>query len=320
MSAPCPICGPDAGVSLLEKWHKYHIYECQVCGLQFCDPMEYDPLSYDWIYRDSASVHGYSVAELEVRFERVKNGDLTALFPYERYALRWIKRHIPPGSPVLDLGCGLGVFMVALQRSGYRVMGLDTSPSVVARLTQLGLTAAVGSLLEYPAAWPKPKVVTMFETLEHLPDPIGFLGRVHAKFSDAVLIISVPSPKRWTLRRGTREPGDYPPNHLTRWTPRSLLRAISKSGYKGTVVFPRVNPRDLSGTGLVTLYRRYRERQKQGAGLRGPAASGWLFARRVSMIKCFVYWPFALWLNFLGYSDRSMLAICLPNGSKSRMP
>src|SRR5215471_9596116 len=54
--------------------------------------------------------------------------DLTARIYQERKetALRWIEDlALPPGSRVLDLGCGAGYTAVALAERGYQVVGVD---------------------------------------------------------------------------------------------------------------------------------------------------------------------------------------------------
>jgi ubiquinone/menaquinone biosynthesis C-methylase UbiE len=43
-----------------------------------------------------------------------------------------VERFLPPGSAVLDLGCGNGRVALALARRGYAVEGLDISPEMVA--------------------------------------------------------------------------------------------------------------------------------------------------------------------------------------------
>lgn len=42
-------------------------------------------------------------------------------------------RLLPPGGRVLDLGCGVGVWMQRFRLGGFRVAGIDQSPQMVAR-------------------------------------------------------------------------------------------------------------------------------------------------------------------------------------------
>ena len=61
---------------------------------------------------------------------------------------------LPPGSRVVDLGCGSGIFTNVLQRRGYRCTGIDISPKLI--------TIAKAKF---------PKVEFIEGDVEHLPFP-----------------------------------------------------------------------------------------------------------------------------------------------------
>jgi SAM-dependent methyltransferase len=46
--------------------------------------------------------------------------------------IRTVKALAPPGSDLLDLGCGTGIDVADLAASGYRVLGVDWSPQMIA--------------------------------------------------------------------------------------------------------------------------------------------------------------------------------------------
>jgi SAM-dependent methyltransferase len=50
------------------------------------------------------------------------------------YEARLVRRFIPPGSRVLDAGCGFGEWVTLLREHGYAAEGLDNSPQLVERL------------------------------------------------------------------------------------------------------------------------------------------------------------------------------------------
>lgn len=65
-----------------------------------------------------------------------------------------VRAHVPPGGRVLDIGCGAGREAVGLARAGFRVVGLDIAPAMVAaarrRAAEEGLDIAfqVGSVTD----------------------------------------------------------------------------------------------------------------------------------------------------------------------------
>ena len=44
-----------------------------------------------------------------------------------------VRRRVPPGAALLDLGCGTGLDAAALAQQGYRVTAIDWSPEMVRR-------------------------------------------------------------------------------------------------------------------------------------------------------------------------------------------
>jgi len=97
-------------------------------------------------------------------------------------------------------------------------------------LQEKGFRVVCGSLESVPSDW-QPGVVTLFEVLEHLPQPAAFIAQIKKQFPRSTFMLSVPSPKRWTKAGKHRDPADYPPNHLTRWNPQSLQWALKDAGY-----------------------------------------------------------------------------------------
>jgi SAM-dependent methyltransferase len=160
------------------------------------------------------------------------------LFAAQQKALKWIETNRPFAS-ILDIGCGSGWFLARARQIGFRVRGVEVGSLPVQLLQQKGFEVQCGSLEAIPDNW-QPDVVTLFEVLEHLPDPADFLAKIRQRFENSIFILSVPSPKRWTKGRNHRDAADYPPNHLTRWNPQSLERVLMHAGYsKVEVTYPK---------------------------------------------------------------------------------
>ena len=91
------------------------------------------------------------------------------------------------GRFAIDLGAGFGMHTVPLARAGWRVLAIDSSPTLLSQRSEfiegLAVNARCGELLgfsEYvPPAERADLVLCMGETLTHLetPDAISELGR-----------------------------------------------------------------------------------------------------------------------------------------------
>ncbi|HEY0778296.1 MAG TPA: class I SAM-dependent methyltransferase [Gemmatirosa sp.] len=56
-----------------------------------------------------------------------------------------LRGNIPPGSTILDAGCGAGRNLVYFLREGYRVLGADADPAAVADVQRLAAELAPGA-------------------------------------------------------------------------------------------------------------------------------------------------------------------------------
>lgn len=114
---------------------------------------------------------------------------------------RWIGRalrHHGVRAParVLDVGCGSGAVARALARLGHSVVGIDTAEVLVRkaheRLPQA--TFVAGSVEHLDPALGPFDVISFFDVLEHLDDPVALLRQAltHAR-PGALVIATVPA-------------------------------------------------------------------------------------------------------------------------------
>lgn len=94
-----------------------------------------------------------------------------------------LTRVVPPGSRVLDYGCGIGSDGLMLLEAGYRVEFADfDNPSAAYlrwRLERRSLSAPVHDLdREIPSGF---DAAFAFDVIEHVPDPYAFLGEMERR-------------------------------------------------------------------------------------------------------------------------------------------
>src|SRR4030065_628571 len=81
------------------------------------------------------------------------------------------------GKSILDVGCGKGDFVDAALSEGYDVGGIELSQPAVDIAQGFGLPVAKLDFFSSAIQDSSRDVVTMFEVIEHLPDPVKFLHR-----------------------------------------------------------------------------------------------------------------------------------------------
>ena len=141
----------------------------------------------------------------------------------------FLKQDIKRGGRVLEIGCGTGDFVALANRSGYRVVGVDLDKEAVLvgkNYWKIDSILAV-SAEEYFSQnnGEKFDIICFFAVLEHLSSPHQFFAELKTYLnSDGYVVFAVPnsdSPLQWLWRKVTRVI-DYPPQHLTRWSRRSI--------------------------------------------------------------------------------------------------
>jgi SAM-dependent methyltransferase len=110
--------------------------------------------------------------------------------------LQELMRHVPPGSRVLDYGCGIGSDGLLLLEAGYRVEFADfDNPSAAFlrwRLERRGFDAPVHDLdKDVPGGF---DAAYAFDVIEHVPDAFAFLGEMEKRAALVEVNLLAPVP------------------------------------------------------------------------------------------------------------------------------
>jgi SAM-dependent methyltransferase len=201
------------------------ITECAECGVRFWRPPPgFDPRStYDAGYfADSSAARGYD--------------DYAALEPALRrnFARRLARLGAPaPGARLLDVGAAYGFAVAEAQSAGWRAFGVEISATGARRAAPAsggGIAIADAAALPFPEALFD--AVTLWDVLEHLPDPHAAVasasaclrpgGRLVLTTGDVGSVVARLSGPRWHLYSI--------PEHLFYFTRRSLRLLLGAHG------------------------------------------------------------------------------------------
>jgi len=143
--------------------------------------------------------------------------------------LRWFSR-LSIGREVLDVGCGLGQFVQVANRIGWKAEGLELSKEAVDFARRQGVAVRELDFLSEEIKPNSYDLVTLFEVVEHVPNPSEFLHRAGEVVRPGGLVyLTTPNfasidrfllGKHWEIIH--RE-------HLTYFTPRTLRALVKKT-------------------------------------------------------------------------------------------
>jgi SAM-dependent methyltransferase len=234
----CPVCGSDDESQVVEsnvdpsrigghsfasrkepEYMHYRLVQCPVCRLLYASPVPPADVVAT-AYRDALYDSGD-----EARF---------AASTYAR-ALQRLRGRLPPRGGALDIGAGDGAFVAELVAAGFDdAVGVEpssapiasASPEVKARLRHGVFRAADFE----PGGY---RLITAFQVLEHVADPLGVYCDAHALLGDGGALFVIAHDRRAVVNRvmGRRSP-IYDIEHLQLFSRRSLAELFARAGFE----------------------------------------------------------------------------------------
>lgn len=245
---PCPVCGSAdssrvfaeanydpaqldqyafASRKLPEYMH-HRLIECPQCTLLYANPVP-EISSLHEAYRDAAFDSG----------EEARCASRTYIKLVRRYL-----RDLPDRVGALDIGTGDGAFLERLLETGFSdVQGVEPSSAPIA-----AADASVRPLIHqglftedlYPDD--RFRLVSCFQTIEHVPDPLGLCRTVRRILKPGGALILVGHNRQsWTASLLGRKSPIFDIEHLQLFSFSSMQRLLREAGFSRCLVRPIVN-------------------------------------------------------------------------------
>lgn len=112
-----------------------------------------------------------------------------------REGLDWIESYKKPPGKLLDLGCAMGSFLSIAQKRGWECYGVEIS-DYAAGIARDKLDIQIFNGMIRDAGYPNDffDVITLWDIIEHLPDPLETLTEVHRVLkASGILIVNTPN-------------------------------------------------------------------------------------------------------------------------------
>lgn len=238
----CPVCGgrtftdmivcKDYTVSKTE----FAIQQCAGCGFALTNPRPANEHLGAYYESDEYISHSNTSKGLVSKmYQRVRKYTL-------KKKVEMVTALAGKKGALLDIGCGTGDFLNASREAGWKITGIEPSPSA----RQMAKTNHGLDILDEPLLDTLPNqsfdVITMWHVLEHVPDLPGRMQTLKRLLAPGgTLIIAVPN-------RNAHDAGHYGkfwaaydvPRHLWHFRPNDI-RALAKThGFDLTAIKPMV--------------------------------------------------------------------------------
>lgn len=223
----CPLCGSASQVSI-EPFNSYEMARCGDCSFVYTVLRRIPREQYEEVYSGEADYR-----EMVEVAEKTARGDwgFRQLRWFKRKALHWIETE-RPRSRLVDVGTGPGTFLLVAKQRGFSVKGVEPTKLAAEKARSLGVEMFNGVIEDFAAAEDeKFDVVTSFEVMEHVPDPISMLKAIRAILKpDGIFVFSVPNLDDPYCLRQTL-PVNIPPIHINFFRRQSMRVALERAGF-----------------------------------------------------------------------------------------
>lgn len=233
LSKPCDFCGhsyaephlrlKDLRLNLPGTWN---LVKCEKCGLLMLDPQ---PTWEELAAHYPKEYHAYlgKVSGLAAFLRR---------YGFKQRVKSILRRVYIPNGRLLDVGCATGDFLQAFHElTGWDVDGVEIVPEAAAAARAKGLKV-VSSLEDSKMIQSSFDVITLWDVLEHMPDPSEKLQLCNELLKpEGILVIKCPDPegKEASMFRQSWI-GYEAPQHLYGFPKKVLLKKLTDMGLEIT--------------------------------------------------------------------------------------
>jgi SAM-dependent methyltransferase len=215
-----------------------------------------------------------------------------------RTVLSGLAARATAGKRLLDIGAHAGRFMHLARMAGWEPEGIELNPRTAAfAAARTGLPVHSVNVERLVFSGQRYGAVTLIDVLEHVPDPVTLLSRVHdALAPGGWVVVKVPSgpaqrqkeQMRARLRKGYRPRLADNLVHVNHFSPASLRKGLERAGLRHVALEigpPELPPAQRALTALSNRARRslYRAARVLPGGIHTPLALNLLaYAQRPS--------------------------------------
>lgn len=224
--AVCAVCGGVGRFAYVKRG--FEIYRCSGCATLFVSPIPTEE-QLARIYSENYFVgagEGYGYAN----YDEDKRPSIRVFHKY----LDMIDRHRRPPGMMLDIGAATGFFLqIAVQR-GWSAVGVELSDYAASAARSKGLDVRTGSMAQLAADPESMDVITMWDVIEHVPDPRKALADARKLLKPGgILALNTPdSGSLFARTLGGRWHLIIPPEHLCLLNRHSIARLLEASGFE----------------------------------------------------------------------------------------
>jgi 2-polyprenyl-3-methyl-5-hydroxy-6-metoxy-1,4-benzoquinol methylase len=228
----CPACGADRPQPGLEKLGFAYVV-CRDCSSLYNSPRP-KPELLDAFYRDAASVRFWRTNF----YRETADARREKMFRPRAALVAGIVREAPSSGPttLADIGSGYGIFLEEVRALGDfgRIVGIEPGPELAEVCRGRGFEVLVKPLENLDQGELEVDMATCFEVLEHVHDPLRFLGAARRILKPGGrLLLTTLTVSGFDIQvLWDRSKSVHPPHHLNLMSVEGIERLFDRAGFQ----------------------------------------------------------------------------------------
>ncbi len=223
----CIACDNSKHIFFSRK-NSFTLYKCVECSKIVINPI---PKSFDNVYNQeyfSGAKNGFGYVNYDKDKEAMKNVFHKYLDKIEQYIIN------NKNKKILDIGAATGFFMKIAISKGFKIKGIEYSKDAAESGKKNGLNISVGTIEDYDSKKEKFDVVTMFDVIEHIPNPKFSIKAVsNLLVKNGLLLINTPDSGSFFAKlMGSKWHLIVPPEHIHYFNKKSLITLLESNGFE----------------------------------------------------------------------------------------
>lgn len=228
----CPACGSSKPQPGLEKFDFVYVL-CGECDSLYLSPRP-EPEQLDSYYRDAKAIKFWSThfykETVDARREKMFR-------PRARLVAEILDRYAAPQPAVfVDIGCGYGVFLDEVQKLERfdQLIGIEPNAALADVSSQRGFPVIRKVIEDVSRAELQADFATAFEVLEHVFDPLKFLGGIKQILKPGgILLFTTLTVSGFDIQLlWEQSKSVYPPHHINLISVAGMQRLVERAGFK----------------------------------------------------------------------------------------
>lgn len=231
----CPTCSESLSDYIFDSYDAYPYHECAKCRTWFV-PLDVNHDLFERYFEIVPEARRYGdYTDSQAVDPAAQDSDRIRFEGYYAALKACLARADGAEPATLDVGCGVANSLAVAAGIGFAAEGIEVNRHAVA------LARKLNRRVHFPGELPVSEefdAVTMWETLEHIADPLTTLRDAHARLKrDGLLAVTVPNlnaPDIRSMRGDSLQIHGGPawPGHINLWTPETLSALLRRAGFE----------------------------------------------------------------------------------------